>query len=294
MVLVAGATGSLGGRIVRNLLASGERVRALVRPTTDSSALLAAGVEVVPGDLKDTTSLGRACDQVEVVVSTATASRRGDDTIENVDLAGSHNLVEAARSAGVRRFVYVSTMGASPDNPNPLFRAKGLIEQLLRDSGMEYTILQPDAFMDVWFGMLVEMPIASGWPVTLVGDSRRRHSFVAENDVAAFAAAAVRHPDARNQTIVIGGPEAVTFRHVVGAYENATSRKIAVRSVAPGEPIPGLPEVVWGIAAALESYDSPVEMNETAKRYGVRLIGVDDFARNSSVAKGAEEANRPK
>jgi uncharacterized protein YbjT (DUF2867 family) len=286
MVLVAGATGSLGGKIVRDLLASGETVRALVRPATDSSALRAAGVEVVPGDLKDTASLGRACDQVEVVVSTATATKRGDDTVENVDLAGSRNLVEAARAAGVRRFVYVSTMGASPENPSPLFRAKGQVEQELRKSGMEYAILQPDAFMDVWFGMLIEMPIASGWPVTLVGDSRRRHSFVAEKDVAAFAAAAVRHPDAKNQTILIGGPEAVTFRQVVGYYEDAMGRKIAVRSVAPGEPIPGLPEVVWGIAAALESYDSPVEMEEMAQRYGVRLTGVEEFARNSSVAQG--------
>jgi hypothetical protein len=58
------------------------------------------------------------------------------------------------------------------------------------------------------------------------------------------------------------------------------------RSVAPGEPIPGLPEVVWGIAAALESYDSPVEMKETARRYGIRLTGVDEFARNSGVAQG--------
>jgi uncharacterized protein YbjT (DUF2867 family) len=286
MVLVAGATGSLGGKIVRDLLASGETVRALVRPATDSSALRAAGVEVVPGDLTDMASLGRACDQVEVVVSTATATKRGDDTVENVDLAGSRNLVEAARAARVRRFVYVSTMGASPENPSPLFRAKGQVEQELRKSGMEYAILQPDAFMDVWFGMLVEMPIASGWPVTLVGDSRRRHSFVAEKDVAAFAAAAVRHPDAKNQTIVIGGPEAVTFRQVVGYYEDAMGRKIAVRSVAPGEPIPGLPEVVWGIAAALESYDSPVEMEEMAQRYGVRLTGVEEFARNSSVAQG--------
>jgi len=256
----------------------------LVRPTSDTAAVRAAGAEAVTGDLKDTGSLRRACSGMDVVVSTASASKKGDDSLENVDLRGNQNLIETAAAAGVRRFVFVSTMGASPENPHPLFRAKGLAEQRLRQSGMEYTILQPDAFMDVWFAMLVEMPVLTGQPVTLVGESRRRHSFVAEQDVAAFAAAAARHPAAKNATIVIGGPRPVTFRDVVAAYEAAAGRPIPTRSVAPGQPIPGLPEPIWGIAAALESYDSLLEMAETAKTYGVKLTDVREFARQSRIA----------
>jgi NADH dehydrogenase len=206
-------------------------------------------------------------------------SKRGDDTVDNVDLQGNLNLVDAAEQAGVAHFILVSTMGASPDSPVELFRAKGLVEQRLRSSGMVHTILQPTPFMDVWFGMLVELPLHAGWPVTLVGESRHRHSFIAERDVAAIAVAATHTPAARNVTLPIGGPEAVTWLDVVRAYEQAGGRPIEVRSVAPGSPIPGLPEQVAGLAASLETFDSIIPMEATAARFGVTLTSVQEFTR---------------
>lgn len=285
MDLVVGATGSLGSRIAHALLGLERDVRALVRDPAKAGPLQAAGAQVVAGNVKDPASLEAACRGVEVVVSTATMSKRGDDSPDNVDMRGTQNLIDAARAAGVRKFVFVSTLGASPDSPIPVFRAKGIAEEHLRQSGMDYTIIQANAFMDVWFPMLIGMPVASGQPVTLVGESRRRHSFVAERDVAAFAvAAAVGNPAARNSTLAIGGPEAVTLREVVRAYEEAVGRSIPVRSVAPGEPIPGLPEQVSGFAAALESFDSPVPMEETCRQYGVSLFDVRDFTRATPLA----------
>jgi NADH dehydrogenase len=280
MILVAGATGSLGGRIVRGLLERGESVRTVVRSTSNHAPLADAGADIVIGDLKDPDSLAQACDGIDAVVTTASVSKTGDDSLEAVDLEGNRNLIDAARTIGVRHFIFTSTVGASPDHPAPLFRLKAAVENYLRESGMTYTILQPNAFMDVWFGMLIEMPIHSGMPVTLVGDSKRRHSFVAERDVAAFAVAAVGHTAAKDATILIGGPDAITFRDAVRMYEQALGRTIEVRSVAPGDPIPGLPEPVWGIAAGLESYDSEIPMEETARTYGVRPTSALDFARS--------------
>ena len=279
MILVAGATGSLGGRIVHGLIQRGESVRALVRTSSSHTALDNAGAEIAIGDLTDPASLAAACEGIDVVVTTASVSKTGDATLEAVDLEGNRNLVDAARAAGVKQFIFTSTVGASLEHPAPLFRIKAAIEQQLRDSGMAYTILQPNAFMDVWFGMLIEMPIHSGMPVTLVGESKRRHSFVAEQDVAAFAVSAVGHTAAKNATIIIGGPDAITFRDAVRMYEQALGRTIEVRSVAPGAPIPGLPEAVWGIAAGLESYDSEIAMDQTARTYGVRPTSAADFAR---------------
>jgi NADH dehydrogenase len=135
--------------------------------------------------------------------------------------------------------------------------------------------------MDVWFGMLIEAPVARGQSVTLVGESKRRHSFIAERDVAAFAMAATDHPAARNTTMVVGGPDAVTFQEVVHAYEAVLGRSIPVQRVAPGEPIPGLPEPVWRIAAALETYDSPIPMDDTARTFGMTLTSVNAFASTS-------------
>ena len=279
MILVAGGTGSLGGKIAGGLLRGGAAVRVLARPDSAAGALREAGAEIVPGDLKEPASLARACVGVEAVVTTASASKRGDDSPQNVDLSGSRNLVDAAREAGVRHFVFVSTIGASPESQLPLFRAKALAEQALRASGLEFTILQPAPLMDVWFPLLIEAPLLTGQPVTLVGEARGRHSFVAEQDVAAFARAALSHPAARNATIALGGPAALTFREVVRAYEAAAGREVTVRSVAPGDSIPGVPDAVSGIAAALEAFDTVVPMAETAAAFGVTLTSALDFAR---------------
>lgn len=280
MIVVAGGTGSLGSRIVRGLRQQGRAVRVLARATSQADALRQAGAEIVLGDLKDPASLERACSGASVVITTASASRTGDDSIENVDVQGNQNLIAAAEAAGVGQFVLISTLGAASDSPVPVFRAKGLSEERLRRGTMGFTILQPNAFMDVWFPMLIEPAAFAGQPVTLVGESRRRHSFVAEADVAAFAIAAVGNPAAENQTLPIGGPEPLTLRQVVQAYEEALGRPIAVRSVAPGDPIPGLPEPIWGLAAALESFDSPVPMEELSRGFGVRLTSVREFVQS--------------
>ncbi len=290
MNLVAGATGSLGGQIVRELLARGQPVRALIRDPAHCAALDEAGAETSVGDLTDPATLDAACRGVDVVLSTASATRREDDTVENVDLQGTRNLVDAARGAGARRFVYVSTNGASPGSPVPVFRAKAGAEAHIRASGLEYAVLQPEAFMDVWFGMLIEMPMAQGMPITLVGESRQRHSFIAQRDVAQFAVAAALSPEPLHEAIVLGGPEAVTFREVAEAYAEAAGRPLAIRSVAPGEPIPGLPPVVWGIAAGLESYGSDVPRAATARRFGIRLTSYRDFIRDRVTALAGSTA----
>ena len=79
--------------------------------------------------------------------------------------------------------------------------------------------------------------------------------------------------------MLVGGPEALSFRDAVRIYERALGREIPVRSVAPGQPIPGVVPAVLGLVAAFETYDSPLPMEETARRFGVTLASVDDRAR---------------
>ena len=161
----------------------------------------------------------------------------------------------------------------------PAFRAKAGAEAHLRESGMEFVVLQPDAFMDVWFGMLIEGPIASGAPVTLIGESKGRHSFIAEADLAQFAVAVARRPEPVHMTLALGGPEAISFHDAAKAYERALGKPVPIRSIPVGASLPGLPEIVSGIAAAFENYDSVIPMSETSAAFGVTLTGVDDFAR---------------
>src|SRR5690606_12731281 len=102
MILIAGATGALGGMITRELLARGETVRVLVRPGSSYGELVEAGAQPVMGDLRDPESLRRACAGVRTVITTAnSATRSGGDTVDTVDRAGNRNLIDAAADAGV-------------------------------------------------------------------------------------------------------------------------------------------------------------------------------------------------
>ena len=278
MILVVGATGALGGMVTRRLLEQGADVRALVRDRVAAQPLADAGARLVTGDLTDHRSLRAAADGVDTVVTTAnSAMRGGQDTVETVDRAGNAALVEAAVSAGVRRFVFVSALAADEASPVPLMQAKAETEQQLARSGMSWVVLRPNLFMDVWVPAVVAGPALAGRPVHLVGESRRRHSLIAMADVAGYVTAAVDHEAATNRTFVLGGPDAVTWWDVVREVERATGRDVTVRTVTPGDDVPGLPPTMAGLMANMETYDSPIDMAETSRTFGVPPTSVSAF-----------------
>jgi uncharacterized protein YbjT (DUF2867 family) len=280
MILVVGATGVLGSMITRALLARGDDVRILVREGSNYAPLVAAGATPAVGDLKERASLDAACRDIDTIVTTATAIiRQPPDTLESVDDAGYRNLIEAAKRAGVQHFIYTSALGSSADSPVPLMRIKALNEQRLRESGMDYTVLMPNLYIEVWGAIVVAAPLAQGKPVTLVGEASRRHSMVSMRDAAAFAIAAIDNPAARNATIVIGGPRPVSWTDVVAAAEGIVGRAIETRFVALGDPIEGLPPGVAGMFSAMETYDSLIDMDETARTFGVTPTPIEEGLR---------------
>jgi NADH dehydrogenase len=282
MKLVVGATGQLGGLIAHRLLKQGTDVRVLVRPGSASQPLVDAGALPVFGDLKDPASLDAAVQGVDVVITTANAAAgSGADNPETVDLAGNRDLIDAARAAGVGQLIFTSALGCSPDSPAPFMRAKGLSEHHLRASGLPFTILAPDFFMEVWIGAIVDLALAEGRPVPLVGEGRRKHSPVSMMDVAAFAVAAIGHPAAANRYLAIGGPQALSWREIVAIYEHVLGRAIPIQTLAPGELVPGLPSMASGFMAAMDTYDSPLDMAETANTFGVELTSVETLARRT-------------
>lgn len=290
MILIVGSTGSLGGAIAQVLLARGEAVRILVRHDVagatgggQAQPLVAAGAEPVRGDMKDRGSLDRACAGVDTIVTTAnSALRGGDDNTQTVDIEGNRNLIDAARQAGVAHFIFVSANGADPDSPVPFLAAKGTTEQHLQASGLPYTILAPEAFMDVWIGMVVGGPALSNRPVTVVGSGTRRHSFIAARDVAQFAVAAVGSQKAANRRLVLGGPEALSFRDAARIYGQVLGREVTVHGVAPGQPIEGFPQVVLDLMAGLDMGESIVDMTALSNEFGVTLTTVENFAREQA------------
>jgi len=278
MILVVGATGQLGGLIAQMLLDEGKQVRILVRPGTAYEPLAAAGAQAVTGDLKDPDSLVAACAGVDTVVSTANSvGRGGEDTVASVDDTGNANLIEAAQSAGVCHFVFISVLGADAEHPVPFLKAKGQTEQRLRASGMAWTVLQPNLFMDTWIPAVVGGPALAGRPVTLVGQGKCRHSMIAARDVASFAVSAIDRPEAQGQTLFIGGPEPVSFRDAVSAFEREMGRELSVRTIEPGQSVPGLPEAVIPVLAGLDTNDTPLDMTQLTSQHGVRPTTLAEF-----------------
>ncbi len=283
MILVVGATGRLGGAVTWRLLEQGRQVRVLVRAQSDYGPLQEAGAEVRLGDLKQRDTLDAACRGVETVITTATsASRGGEDTVQTVDLEGNRNLIDAAKAAGVGQFIFVSAQAADPQSPVPLLQAKGQTEVTLQDSGVRYTILVPDGYMEVLLAGLVGMPALMGHPVTIVGGGRRKHSFISDGDVAAFVVAAIGNPAAANERLLLGGPQPLSLRDAVAVYERVLGHQIPIRSVAPGEPVPGLPETAVQLLAGLDSYDSVIDMAGTARTFGVRLTPLEEVVRRAT------------
>jgi NADH dehydrogenase len=233
MILIAGATGTLGGLIAFELKQRGKAVRALTRTTSDRArvgALEKAGIEVVVGDLRDRASLESACRGAETVVSTITSvlSRQPGDSFETVDREGQRSLVDAAAHAGARQFVFVSF----PEQPeeHPLQSAKRAVEKHLVEGRIGYTILQPTYFSESWLSPLLGFDYASG-RVRVFGSLDLRRNWISVQDVAHAAVGAVGNPKAMRRTFAFGGPDPMTMREVIAIFEEATGRKLELEIV---------------------------------------------------------------
>ena len=151
IVLVAGATGFLGREICRQLLEHNINVKGLVRTTSDArkvSHLKELGVEIIEGDLRDKSSLENAFHGVSAIISTvsSTLPRQDGGCIQQGDDQGEYNLIDAALNAGVKQLIYISFRELGENLPGTV---KQKVEKHLAESGFNYTILQPNYFMEV-------------------------------------------------------------------------------------------------------------------------------------------------
>ncbi len=232
--LVVGATGLLGSEICRQLTQQGKNVRALVRETSDPkkvSRLQEFGCELVYGDMKNPSSLDKAFYGVNNVISTAscTYSRQEGDSIQTVDLEGQLNLVLTAESTGVEQFIFIS-FAKDPSFPFPLSDAKLAVEAQLKKSGMNFTVLEANYFMEIWLSEALGFDVANG-KARIYGDGTSKISWVSYIDVAKFAVAMVGNEAAKNRVFKIGGPEALSPLEVITIFEKVTGEAFSVEFV---------------------------------------------------------------
>jgi NADH dehydrogenase len=287
MILVIGATGALGSEICRLLAERGDTVRALVRPSSDPARverLREMGVETIVGDLKDPETLAPACEGASVVISTAstTHSRQPDDSIPRVDRDGQIAAVDAARDADVGQFIYISYSG-NIDVDCPLHSAKREVELHLHASGMEYTILRPSVFMEVWLSPALGFDARQG-AARIFGAGNQPVSWISAADVARFAVDCVGAPAAMRRVIELGGPEALTPLEVVRTFEELGGHPIAREHISEEaldaqwrhttDPLEkSFAALMLGI-----SHGDPIDMTATLQAFPRRLTSVREYA----------------
>jgi uncharacterized protein YbjT (DUF2867 family) len=293
MVLVVGATSRVGVRVIPMLLSKGINVRAMTRTRSKAEGLRKQGAEIVVGDVRDAASLERACMGVDMVLAAAHGfPGEANNNPHTVDDIGNRNLIDAAKVAGVKQFVFISILGCAPTSPLEFFRLKYATEKYLEKSGLIYTILRCGPFMEFW-GTMVGGPILAKRQAIIFGRGNNPIGFVSAEDVAKFSSIALEDPKARNQAIDVAGPENLTFNQVVEIFERASGRIAKKKHIPlpmmhimrlvtrPFNPVLSL-QITGGIL--LDTIPHTCDMGSTLMQYPVELTRLEEVARRMVAA----------
>lgn len=293
-VLVVGATGLVGGKVVDGLLASGRKVRALVRPATDAASLVQRGVEVVRGDLKEPASLPPALAGVDAVITTAYgyARRAWGDSLRSVDDAGNRALVDAARAAGTGLFVFTSILTAEKAVRVPHFHQKAVIEDYLEASGVPFVSLRPGGFIDTLLGFSVK-DVRAG-RLRAMADPDAPASTIHSDDVARFLVRSLDLPAAVGRRIDLGIDPPASLRRIAATLTEVLGRPIRLQTT-PGwlrslmfTVLPWFVPAAAGVGEAMDYVSSGQYVADTAvqRRLFGPAIALDEAVRRWAAAAG--------
>lgn len=217
-VLVTGAAGFVGNNLVRRLVEQGKPVRAMARHLEKANQRLAdikGKVEIIQGDVTDPDSLERAVSGVTAVVHlVALAIEKGGRTYDGINHQGTVNVVDAAKAAGVNRFVYMSQNNAAPEHESAFLRSKGRAQQYVTESGLQWTALRPS----VIFGQQDEFVNSIARLVRLtpvifpnIGGGKALFQPISVHDVVEAAVRSLDDEGTIGKALALGGPEILTL-----------------------------------------------------------------------------------
>jgi NADH dehydrogenase len=223
VILLTGATGTVGTALLRRLTLDGRPVRALVR---DGQRLgdQRVRVQIALGDLADPPSFRNALRGVDTVIHLAASIRdQPRASIEELNALATLRLVRAAERAGVRRFLFFSAMNASHHSRTRFFRAKALAEEAVRASSLETTVFRPSIVYtpgDPWLTLLDRLSRLPAMPVS--GSGRALYQPVWAEDV---AAAVMNALPGSNSTYELSGPQVLSYNDIVRTVLRAAHRR---------------------------------------------------------------------
>jgi len=246
MIMVTGATGTIGKEVVKELRGMDARFRVVARDPKKARKLL-GDVQIVRGDLGDRGSLDAAFEGGTKLFLLGPGSP--------TQVADQHNAIEAAKAAGITHVVRSSAFVSDTESTVPLGRWHGQTDEELRRSGLKWTILQPEAFMQNLLGSVGTIKQQGA----IYGTSKDgKIAMIDARDIARVAAHALVDSEHEGKTYVLTGPEAVDYAQVAETFSHMLGRPVKYVDLPPeqarlGMLGTGLPEWLVDILLGLSS-----------------------------------------
>jgi uncharacterized protein YbjT (DUF2867 family) len=228
-VLVTGATGFIGSHVVARLQADGHRVRALVRDVGSSSAktLATSGVELAPADFGDPQALGVALAGIDAVVHLiGIISETRRNTFEKAHVETTRSLLAAANRAGTRRWIQMSALGTRPDAVARYHQSKWRAEELVRGSGLDWTIFRPSMVLGPGSGFERTFRQIARWSpvVPVMGSGTNLMQPIQVHHVAKAFSRSLSVPATMGQTLDLCGERRMTMNTLLREVLAPTQR----------------------------------------------------------------------
>jgi uncharacterized protein YbjT (DUF2867 family) len=284
MILITGASGFIGSRITRRLVEQNQPVRVLVRSRQKAESegrLAGLGVEFAEGDVNQPERLVSAMQGIQSVIHLAAiAIEKGSNRYETVNYQGTVNVVEAAKAAGVRRFINMSQLGADASLPYRFLASKGKAQDYVAASGLDWTAFRPsvvwgpeDEFANTFARLVPLTPLI--FPI--VGGPDARFQPVWVGDVAACFVRALGDPGTIGAEYELGGPEVLTLEEI----ERRTLQALGARRLMVRFPMPLLRLVVSLMERLLP--------NPPVTRSLLELLSVSNVTQDNAISRFVDQ-----
>ncbi len=258
-ILVTGGAGFVGNNVVRKLIAQGRPVRAMVHNVEKATIRLEDikdKIEIVKGDVTDREGLKPLMKDVSAVVHTvAIPMEKGSATYEEINYQGTINVVDAAESQGVKRFINVSQNGADSSIPYRFLQSKGRAQDYVAGSNLEWTAVRPSLIFgpqDEFFNTFARLVRITPIIFPLIGGGKAEFQPVSVYDVAEACVRSLDDDSTIGKELILGGPEVLTL----GEIEQRVIKALDTSRMMVPAPVALLRPAVWVMESALPG--SPV------------------------------------
>ena len=228
-LLIVGGTGTLGRQIVLQALTKGYPVRCLVRNFRKANFLKEWGAELIYGDLSIPETIPPCFQGITAVIDASTSRPSDIDVVKTVDWNGKLALIEAAKAAKVKRFIFCSTQNLDQFSNIPLMKMKQGVEIKLKEAEIPYTIFRLTGFYQ---GLIEQyaIPILENLPIWIT-DEKTCVSYMDTQDIAKFCLQALQLPKTKNKIFFLGGPKGWLSSEIVGLCEQLAGQSAKVKTI---------------------------------------------------------------